>query len=458
LSVHVFIGPTLSAATVARLSPGAVVHPPVQHGDLLRLRLGRGDVAVIVDGYYHHAGSVRHKEILALIAAGARVVGCSSMGALRAAELYPYGMVGNGTVFEMYCQGVIDADDEVAIAHMEAPEYRTLTVPLVGLRCAADAARRAGVLGVEDAAAVVERARSLPYTGRTWHAIGQSCPAAVSALHSFLSEHPEHADVKATDAVDTLTRLATLVEVAAGPRGAWLDSHGWRTRFLYQWQVAFEGAAVEGIHVDDRAVAQFRQIYDDDLPRRWRRYVLRRMIEAPRTDVETGSLELGALVTAARHGVTPASVTPDQRAAWLTRPEIDELSPEQALLAILVRSYNPALPGYELVDCERDTLTDPATRWAVAECYAINAEVATWQSGHDVDYLTRDVLRGHLTGIWHCPDADDALVAAARDRGFPSLDEAVEAVRPLFLRSRFASLDSTAPAHGTHGTHGTGDA
>ena len=39
------------------------------------------------------------------------------MGALRAAELHPFGMVGIGQVYEWYRDGTIDADDEVAVAH-----------------------------------------------------------------------------------------------------------------------------------------------------------------------------------------------------------------------------------------------------------------------------------------------------------------------------------------------------
>ena len=35
--VHVYCGPTISAAEAAGIVPGAVTHPPVQHGDLLRL-------------------------------------------------------------------------------------------------------------------------------------------------------------------------------------------------------------------------------------------------------------------------------------------------------------------------------------------------------------------------------------------------------------------------------------
>jgi hypothetical protein len=39
------------------------------------------------------------------------------MGALRAAELHTFGMVGVGRVFEGYRDGVYEDDDEVAVVH-----------------------------------------------------------------------------------------------------------------------------------------------------------------------------------------------------------------------------------------------------------------------------------------------------------------------------------------------------
>lgn len=117
MRVHVFAGPTLPTARVRELVPGAVCHPPVRHGDLLRLDTAPGDTVVVIDGLWHQSAPVRHKEILLLLAEGVRVVGAASMGALRAAELAPYGMTGVGQIFDQLRTGVLDADDEVAVLH-----------------------------------------------------------------------------------------------------------------------------------------------------------------------------------------------------------------------------------------------------------------------------------------------------------------------------------------------------
>ena len=42
------------------------------------------------------------------------------MGALRAAELAPFGMIGIGTIFEAYRDGIYTDDDEVALLHRPA--------------------------------------------------------------------------------------------------------------------------------------------------------------------------------------------------------------------------------------------------------------------------------------------------------------------------------------------------
>ena len=48
------------------------------------------------------------------MAAGTQVFGAASMGALRAAELAPFGMIGVGAIFAAYRDGRLTGDDEVA--------------------------------------------------------------------------------------------------------------------------------------------------------------------------------------------------------------------------------------------------------------------------------------------------------------------------------------------------------
>ncbi|MBB4682897.1 TfuA-like protein [Amycolatopsis jiangsuensis] len=430
--MHVFLGPTLSGPQALSCLPEAVLHPPVAHGDLLRHRFTRGDMVVLVDGYYHHSASVRHKEILALLQAGVQVVGCASMGAIRAAELHPYGMLGRGVVFEQYRDGVLEGDDEVAVMHGEAPEYRKLTVALVAVRHAAEAARRAGVFSAAAARSVVEGAESCHYTERTWQAL-EAGNEDVARLRAFLARDARAADVKAADTLDTLTAIARGELPPADP-GRWAENDDWRNRFITEWQTDFAVEPVEGTDVSVGATIRYQQLHLDDFPVRWRRYVLGHLAGPGPAD----ELPARALRIAARHGLTPETLTAGQLGHWLTPDEVAALPREEALLRLLTRSYQPQCPVSDLARAEPGVAADPVARRAVAEAEVVNAEVASWASGQHVGQLKPAVLTGHLATVWGVPP-DDAptLLAAARDRGFGSLGDAVEAVRPFFLRSRF---------------------
>ncbi|MCC3768800.1 TfuA-like protein [Streptomyces sp. UNOC14_S4] len=450
MSIHVFAGPTLPADAVRAIVPEAVVHPPVAHGDLPRLAAGPGDVVVIIDGYYHQTGAVRHKEILGSLAAGARVVGCSSMGALRAAELHPFGMAGSGVVFAMYRDGVLDADDEVALAHGEAPEYRPFSEPLVNIRHAVAAAGRAGAIDAGEAAACVDLARALPYQSRSWRAV-ERCAEGDSRLtaesfrniRSFLAAHPEHADVKAADAQATLGNLAGLATTA----GSGWAAGSWRNRACYAWEAEFTGGTVENRPVSRAAVLRYLQVHHPAFPGRWRAVVLAAIAGDGRPSRSR------ALEVAAGHGLTARSLTAAQKSAWLTPREIREFdeAPDESLVRVLVRSYRPPRGVWDLVRAMPDLADDPEARRAVAESSAINDEVATWRTGWSTTRLGSAPLTAHLGVLWGVPAQDaPSLLAAARDRGFASVGEALSALRPHFLRSRFRAAEAASARAGVN--------
>ena len=107
MSTLVYVGPTLPAAEVARLAPGVRVLPPAAVGDVLKATRMRGVRRIaIIDGYFERMAAVWHKEILVALERGIAVYGAASMGALRAAELAPFGMIGVGTIAADYARGV----------------------------------------------------------------------------------------------------------------------------------------------------------------------------------------------------------------------------------------------------------------------------------------------------------------------------------------------------------------
>ena len=131
----VFLGPSLGLAEARRICPDAEFHPPIRFGDLYALSCDPPGQVLIVDGVFHDDTPVWQREILQAMQDGWQVLGASSMGALRALELEPYGMIGLGTVFEWYRTGRIEGDDEVALMHGVAEmDYRALSLPLVDVR------------------------------------------------------------------------------------------------------------------------------------------------------------------------------------------------------------------------------------------------------------------------------------------------------------------------------------
>jgi hypothetical protein len=106
----VFVGPSshgiAKPSQIDRFGPAPLgaIYSAVQSG---YTRIG------LVDGLFGNVPSVWHKEILFALSNGVAVLGSSSMGALRAAELAPYSMIGIGRVYRYYRSGVLTDDDEV---------------------------------------------------------------------------------------------------------------------------------------------------------------------------------------------------------------------------------------------------------------------------------------------------------------------------------------------------------
>src|SRR5947207_4112834 len=134
MNVFIFTGPTISPAE-ASAELKAVYLPPAAEGDVYRVALHRPQAIGIIDGYFQSVPTVRHKEILWAMSRGIHVFGSASIGALRAAELAAFGMEGVGAIFESYRDGILEDDDEVAIAHgPSGVGFRAASEAMVNIR------------------------------------------------------------------------------------------------------------------------------------------------------------------------------------------------------------------------------------------------------------------------------------------------------------------------------------
>src|SRR5690606_24422799 len=118
---------------------------------------------------------LRHKEILAAMGRDIRMVGAASIGALRAAELAPYGMLGIGSIYTAYVRGDIDGDDDVAVGQAPDGAWDALTWPLVNLRHALQLAVADQVLDAGRAAGLLQALRAVYYPQRTGAAVRAVC-------------------------------------------------------------------------------------------------------------------------------------------------------------------------------------------------------------------------------------------------------------------------------------------
>jgi hypothetical protein len=208
MSICIFTGPTLSPEE-GRAELEAIYLPPVAQGDVFRVACREAKAIGIIDGYFDHVAAVWHKEILWAMAQGIHVYGSASMGALRAAELAPFGMEGVGAVFEAFRDGILEDDDEVAVAHGLADSgYRCLSDAMVNIRATLAKAEAEAVLAPATRTALVAIAKAIFYPERSYglllHRAAEEGlpPVELAALRTWL---PEGAvNVKRQDALAML--------------------------------------------------------------------------------------------------------------------------------------------------------------------------------------------------------------------------------------------------------------
>ena len=215
----VFLGPSLPLAEARNLCRDAEFHPPVRFGDLYALACDPPGQVLIVDGVFYDDTPVWQREILELLQEGWQVLGAASMGALRALELAPYGMIGLGTVFEWYRSGWIEGDDEVALMHGTVEMgYLPLTLPLVDVRHVLAGLERQGVLDPDQVAGILGAFKHRGYVTRTRSALMELVRAEgadVAAVRDRLSDRSH--SLKARDARLALWVLAGRLRTPAVP-------------------------------------------------------------------------------------------------------------------------------------------------------------------------------------------------------------------------------------------------
>ena len=223
--IVVFAGPSLPMG--ARPHDERLVwRAPAIAGDAYRVETERPAVVVLVDGMFDRWPAIRHKELIYLMATGVPVVGGASMGALRAAELSAFGMLGVGAIYCAYARGRLTGDGEVAVLH--GPQdlgWAALTEPMVNVRATILAAVRKRVVGIAAGRLLLTTARAMFYKTRTWAAIVEELegrgPEIEDQLRRFEDWLPSgRVNLKQRDALACVD-AAMALRPDAVPRPAW---------------------------------------------------------------------------------------------------------------------------------------------------------------------------------------------------------------------------------------------
>ncbi|MEU7859759.1 TfuA-like protein [Nonomuraea sp. NPDC049141] len=423
----VYAGPTISHDEVLAVLPEARTRPPVARGDLLREEWGRDDTAVIIDGYYRERLSVGHKEILWLLNEGVNVIGAASMGALRAAELSPYGMRGVGSVFRMYATGEVDGDDEVAVLHGPAERgYPTGTVAMVNLRYGCQEGARTGLVPAAAGERIVEAAKSRPFVHRTWpeleEALGPAAGDALSTLERMIGTGEW--DLKRLDAVAALNAVGGHRAEAPSAWAADVALTGITHYEALAWRSMREYAP--GRWMSDLDVLDAARLFGQDYPR-----LHEQVLTGLLTDfADARGLRLEEY-TRVRLGVDDRADVPPSLASWLSEAERATLPAAEQLRLVMVRVW----PVWQSEDwrpiiLERIRLSSHWPEWS--DLVARADEVAEQTRGRVV--VPAPAICGRIfSRHWNGPGTS-AEVELAR-RGFLGMADLGQTV------SRFFALD-----------------
>jgi hypothetical protein len=209
--IVVFLGPSLPRDKAEQIIQ-ADFRPPAKRGDLFKAAKDGADIICLIDGVFFQDCSVAHKEILYALEHGIRVIGASSMGALRASELDVFGMEGVGEIYQAYKRGRLVSDDEVALI-FEPFTWEPRSEPLVNIRFNLDNAWQRGIIDTATRDRLFRCAESFYFPERTYERMMQAAEGRVAAemlqrFREFINT--ERRDFKMEDAIKALQRVKAI--------------------------------------------------------------------------------------------------------------------------------------------------------------------------------------------------------------------------------------------------------
>ena len=393
--VAVFLGPSLSLEQARRVLQ-ANYYPPIRMGDVYRLLATGVGIIAIIDGVFHQSSPVWQREILSALDEGIQVIGGASIGALRAAELAPYGMLGIGAIFCWYRDGLIDGDDEVALLHGDVTSgYRALSEPLVNMRFNLGRACARGLINEAECEELLAEAQRACFTERSWHALRHGvCWSRLPvdrqrSLQAFIDAQLEN--IKQNDALMVLEHCAR--SACPEPRAAIAErwSYPGTVRTQMQCAVAPDGALVSAAKILRKAALE--QDWRTRCERAAReQFFLLDYMESHQLAIETKRFD--AQIESARELLTAGDEVGWRRRNGITAQELNHQLLLRARIAWL-RAQDPRAAGLSFeaqLHCVAALAVATGSRpQAVMGELAVHRFLTEWARVHGIDCPAQEI-------------------------------------------------------------------
>jgi hypothetical protein len=209
----IFLGPSLSRDK-ARKILDADYRLPAKKGDLLKLILKEVNIVGLVDGYFLQDYPPTPIEVYNLVRKrDVKVLGSSSLGALRAVELGKYGMIGIGKIFRLFRDGILDSDDEVAVTFTDYMNYKSEA--LIDIRYNLFLAQKYKIIDNMTRRSILKIAKQTYFPYRTYEDILDKCKLKYPEIHSQLESFRDYVlnnkkSLKEMDAVRLLKHIKSI--------------------------------------------------------------------------------------------------------------------------------------------------------------------------------------------------------------------------------------------------------
>ena len=214
----VYLGPTLNREEASKILD-ADYRDPAKKGDFLRLSLTSDEKKYVgfIDGVFLHDYPPSPIEVYHLATRkNIELIGASSLGALRAVELEKFGMKGIGKIFQLFKNGILNADDEVAVTFVRDKNILQ-SEALIDIRFNLFLAYKKGIITKQTKKRSVKIAKRIYFPFRNYDDIIKLTQEQFPSIHDELENFRDYIlknrdSLKARDARKLLKYLKTISE------------------------------------------------------------------------------------------------------------------------------------------------------------------------------------------------------------------------------------------------------